>query len=57
MLSSMLKIAQLREQLLANPTSALQQSLQFELNYLNEQLGKINALPKLSDLQTSTGTR
>lgn len=53
MLSSMLKIAQLREQLLANPTSALQQSLQFELNYLNEQLGKINALPKLSDLQTS----
>ena len=54
MLSSMLKIAQLREQLLANPTSALQQSLQFELNYLNEQLSKINALPKLSDLQTST---
>nr|WP_321241051.1 methyl-accepting chemotaxis protein [uncultured Tolumonas sp.] len=53
MLSSMLKIAQLREQLLANPTSALQQSLQFELNYLNEQLSKINALPKLSDLQTS----
>ncbi len=53
MLSSMLKIAQLREQLLANPTSALQQSLQFELNYLNEQLGKINSLPKLSDLQTS----
>jgi len=53
MLSSMLKIAQLREQLLANPTSALQQSLQFELNYLNEQLTKINALPKLSDLQTS----
>jgi len=53
MLSSMLKIAQQREQLLANPTSALQQSLQFELNYLNEQLGKINALPKLSDLQTS----
>ena len=53
MLSSMLKIAQLREQLLAHPTSALQQTLQFELNYLNEQLGKINALPKLSDLQTS----
>jgi len=53
MLSSMLKIAQQREQLLSNPTSALQQSLQFELNYLNEQLTKINALPKLSDLQTS----
>ncbi len=53
MLSSMLKIAQLREQLLANPTPALQQSLQFELNYLNEQRSKINALPKLSDLQTS----
>ena len=54
MLSSMLKIAQLREQLLTNTSSALQQSLQFELNYLNEQLSKINALPKLSDLQTST---
>jgi len=53
MQANMLKIAQLREQLLAHSTPALQQSLQFELNYLNEQLAKINALPKLSDLQTN----
>lgn len=54
MQANMLKIAQLREQLLTHATPALQQSLKFELSYLSEELAKINVLPKLSDLQTNT---
>jgi len=53
MFASIAKLAQLREQLLLTSKPELQQSLQFELNYLNERQIQINALPKLSDLVTS----
>ncbi len=53
MQAGMLKIAQLREQLLLKATPALQQALQFELNYLAEHLQQLNTLPKLADLQTN----
>lgn len=50
MQSSMLKIAQLREQLLLHPTQAINDSLNFELKYLQDQLKNIEAFPKLNDL-------